>query len=179
MSKAFPEFRNCAEQTIMTTKRGHIMTSHTAGGLPRYEVEIRHDDLGKYQIIRGDDPDVVEQKAQAKMHQWDDMWDRKQKAEEKRLDLQQRAEETQDKKDLAAERTEEAKAALEALDTVLAHTLEVDNTVAWESLKNFSDYPKPKPGNPSLPQKPDPFQKPTKPSASEFLPGLRIFDVIG
>jgi len=98
----------------MRSECGQTKTSYTARGLPRYETEVRHEGLGKYQLIRGDDSYVVEQKAQAKMDQWDSMWEQNQEAEKRRLERQQRAEAIQDKKDLAAERTQEANAAIDA-----------------------------------------------------------------
>ncbi len=158
----------------MRSECANMRTFYTAKGLRRYDVEVRHSGLNKYQLIRGDDRYVVQQKAQAKMDEWDDMWERRQEAEQKRLERQQRAIKIQEQKDLAAERTQEAKAALHVLDTILAHTLEVDDTVDWDALKVKSDYPEPKPGKPAHPPRPEPPEKPSRPSVSQFPPRLGI-----
>ncbi len=136
------------------SKRGEIRVTHTKSGLKRYVLEIRHGGLNKYEVVRGDNLYIVEQKAEAKMAQWDEMWERKQEAERKRLERERRAKEIEEKKLLADERTEEAQQALSALENTLAHTLGVDDTVDWESLKDFSDYPVPRPEKPALPQIP-------------------------
>ena len=139
---------------------GQMKTDYTSRGT-RYEMTVRHDGLGKYQVVRGDDKYVVEQKARAKMQQWDDMWQRKQR------------------KALAAERTQEAQKALEALDRVLAHTLDIDDTVDWEALKDFSEYTKPRPSEPSpleIPSEPSPLEIPSQLSAIEVLPEPRQAD---
>ena len=36
-----------------------------------YEIEVRHEGLNKYRVIRGSNPDVLEQKAQAQMRSWE------------------------------------------------------------------------------------------------------------
>ena len=146
---------------------GQIRVSHTARGLTRYEIEVRHNGLRKYQLIRGDDQDAVAQKAQAKMEQWDAIWDR-----------QRQAEDIQEKRSLAAELTDESKAALDALDNILLHTLKINDAVDWESLKTLSDYPEPQPAKPELPAKPAPLERPKQPSRADFIPKLGILDRI-
>jgi len=49
-----------------------------------WEVEVRHDGLNKYRHIRGSDRYIVEQKATAQRLTWNEMWDKKQVAEEKK-----------------------------------------------------------------------------------------------
>lgn len=122
----------------MSSEIGKIQVSYSAKGLKKCHVEIRHKGLNKYQVIRGDNEYVVQQKAQAQMRQWNQMWATRQEKEQKMLSSQM-------KKDQAAARTDEAKAALSALDNILAHTLQVDDKVNWESLKDLSTYPAPLP----------------------------------
>lgn len=64
------------------SRHGKIQTTYTKSGLRRYYIEIWQDELKKYQVIRGDSKYVVEQKARAKMAQWDEMWERKKVAEQ-------------------------------------------------------------------------------------------------
>jgi restriction system protein len=137
------------------SERSETKVTHTARGLPRYEIEVWHKKLNKYEVIRGEDSHVVEQKARAKMAQWDETW-------KKQLERQQRAQEITEKKKLADERTAEAQEALTILERILAHSLTVDHTVDWESLKNYTDYPIPRPKKPALP-KPLPPEIPPEP----------------
>ena len=60
-----------------------------------YEIEIRHDGLNKYRHIRGNNRQVVEQKAKAQLIVWGEMWKKKleiEKVKETRL-LRSRAHE--------------------------------------------------------------------------------------
>jgi restriction system protein len=63
-----------------------------------WEIEVRHDGLGKYRHIRGSEKHVVEQKALYQKLQWDEQWQRK-------LEVDQRVQErNQAAKQKAAER---------------------------------------------------------------------------
>ncbi len=42
-----------------------------------YEIEIRHDGLHKYRHIRGNNQQIVAQKAAAQIKAWEEMWERK------------------------------------------------------------------------------------------------------
>ena len=133
---------------------GKIETTYTKRGLRRYYVEIWQDELKKYQVIRGDSKYVVEQKARTKMAQWDEMWERKKIAEQARQEREQRAFDKKQKLSLAAEKTREAQTAISVLENVLAHTLGVDDTVDWETLRNLADYPTIKPEEPRIERMP-------------------------
>lgn len=112
----------------MKSECGPMRTSYTARGLPRYEMALGHAGLSKYQIIRGDDRYLVQQKAQATMARWDEMWARKVEGEQKQLDRQRIAKERQQKKELAAERTHDARVELDALENILTRALEIKTT---------------------------------------------------
>lgn len=122
----------------MASWRSNIHVTYTASGLRRYEIKVRHRELNKIQAIRGDNKSIVEQKAKAKMRQWDELWDRKQKAREK-----------EEKVSLAKDQTSEAQLELEELGEILKHTLDIDDTIDWGSLKNKDKFPAPKPQKPS------------------------------
>ena len=49
-----------------------------------YEIEIRHRGLNKYRHIKGSDKYIVEQKARVQQQVWDEMWEKKLLAEDKR-----------------------------------------------------------------------------------------------
>jgi restriction system protein len=137
----------------MKSEQGKLEVTYTSRGLRRYQLEIRHQGLGKFQIIRGDNHYIVEQKARATRVQWDQMWDKKQQIEEK--------------KNLASEQSAEAQVALAALEATLAHTLNLNDAVDWKSLKNHSDYPVPKPKKLKLPNKPTSPEVPREPRQSD------------
>jgi len=145
---------------------GKVKVTYTARGLQRYEVEVRHRGLHRYQVIRGDNKLVVETKARAKMAQWDEMWKKRLERQQRALERQQRAQEIAEKKKLADERTAEAQEALTVLERVLAQALAADSTVDWESLKDYTDYPVPRPEKPA----------PPKPLPSEIPPEPRRYD---
>lgn len=162
------------------SRQSEMRTTYTARGLPRYEIEIRHDGLSKYQLVRGDDSFVVERKVYAKMVQWDEMWRKRVATEEKRREHQNRIQEIEEKKQLAAQRTKETQNSLWILEGILAHTLHVDDAVDWDLLKDKSDYPEPKPEKPDPPSMPDPPEIPVepRPSDSEYQVKLSILERI-
>ena len=88
----------------MKSQQGQLVVSYTKTGLPRYSLEIHHKGLHKYQVVRADDPYVVQQKAHNAMSKWDQMWNRRQEKEAK-------ANSIQEKKEQASQRTREAEEA--------------------------------------------------------------------
>jgi len=122
------------------SKRYGTTVTYTAGGLSRYEIKVWHTELNKIQVIRGEDKSIVEQKAEAKMRQWDEMWEKKEKLS------------------LAKDQTSEALLELEKLGNILKYTIAID----WASLKNKDKFSDPKPQKPSL-KKPKEFSIPEKP----------------
>lgn len=105
-----------------------------------WEIELSHDGLNKYRHIRGTDKYVVEQKAAAQRRTWDAMWEKKLVAQEK-----------EDKKELAADKTSEAQGILTTIENTLHHTLDIDDTVNWDSFLDNSSFPKKKPSKEKLP----------------------------
>lgn len=126
---------------------GEVQVAYTARGLPRYTVEIWHDGLNKYQVLKSDDVNVLAQKGQAKADQWEEMWQKKKAAADKRALLS-------DSKAQAEDDTREAQQALSDLESILVHTLDIDDSIDWESLKNRRDYSVPKPEKKAVPAGP-------------------------
>lgn len=131
-----------------------------------WEVEVRHDGLNKYRNIRGSDRHVVEQKAAAQRAAWDEMWAKKQEAEEKKRAREAAIRSKEEKKALAAARTEDAEKAIAALESTLNHTLEVNDAVDWDSLLDREPYPHPRPSKPSIPTEPGRSDLKYKPALS-------------
>lgn len=125
-----------------------------------YNVEVRHDGLHKYRMISGNDHYVVQQKAEAQLAQWNEMWEKKQKA----VRTQKTCE----------EQTKEAQEILACIDNTLLYTVSVDDRVNWDSLKDKRAFPDPKPIAPER------ESLPTEPLESwpEFEPLLGFFDKI-
>jgi len=117
-----------------------------------YKVEVRHDGLHKYRMISGNDPYVVQQKAEAQLAQWNEMWEKKQKA----INTQKTCE----------EQTKEAQEILTCIDNTLLHTVDVDDRVNWDSLKDKRPFPRSKLSAPKKKYVPlEPLE-----SDSEFVP---------
>ena len=115
-----------------------------------YQIEVRHDGLHKYRLIRGSHPYVVQQKAEAQVAAWDQMWAKRQAAEAKKSEREQFARERDAKKELAIERTREAEEAIRQLERTLVHTLGIDDTIDWERLKDRSPFETSKPTKPRM-----------------------------
>lgn len=130
---------------------GEMETFYARRGLPRYGVRVSHQHLHKYQVVRGNDPDVVSHRAQALAAQWNEMW-------EKRKERESAARSIEEKRRIAAERTQEARQAMEQIHNVLRHALDINNTINWESLKDTPAYPVPKPISPDPPPPPESLQ---------------------
>ena len=128
-----------------------------------WEIEVRHDGLNKYRHIRGSDRYVVEQKAAAQKLAWDEMWQKKQTAVSK-----------EEKKELAIAKTDEARSAIEGLESIIKYTLSVGDAIDWLSLLDKEPFPQHKPA------KPIPETIPAEPnrSDSKYQPNLGLFDKI-
>jgi restriction system protein len=134
------------------------MAKHT------YYVDVRHEGLGTFQRIWGDDRTVVNSRADAKRKQWEERWQRKQMAEQKRVSAEAKSKAKvnrklylEEKKQEAADRTVAAEIFVSELEQILEHTLEVDDRVNFESLKVEVKFPESPPAAPlkiDLPPKP-------------------------
>jgi restriction system protein len=137
-----------------------------------YWIEIKHEGLHKYRLIKGNDKYVVEQKAYLQEKQWEEMWERKQEVERKKLDRELVVMEKAQKKAIAEQLTIEALNTLQQLDNVLLHTLGVDDKIDWDLLKDDSKFLNPKPKNPKEPS------YPIKPEATSYEPKFGFLDKI-
>lgn len=167
------------------SKCGRITRIHTKSGLERFVIEIAHDELNKYKVIKGDVEDVVKQKAAVEMAHWDEMWEKQLEKQKKDLEREQKAraiedkkKAIEDKKKIAEEKTKQAKAELARLEGILEYTLDIDDTVDWERLKVKTDYPVPQPEKPQVPPKPQAPNILPEPKRTDqtYQPKLSIFD---
>lgn len=137
-----------------------------------YWIEIKHEGLHKYRVIKGNDQYVVEQKARVQLQQWDEMWDRKQEAERKKIEREKAAIEKVQKKAMAEQQTQDAIDELEMIDNTLIYTLEIDDRIDWDSLKDLSDFKDPKPIAPNKPL------YSSEPQKESYKPKLKLWDKI-
>lgn len=112
-------------------------------------IEIRHEGLNKYRVIRGQDKYVVEQIAAAQQAVWNGMWQKKLEKRNKELGRLSKIEE-------ASQRSRQATEDIITIENILKHTLEINDTVDWESLKDKSEFGDPKPQPPQLLIVPEP-----------------------
>ncbi|MEO8333090.1 MAG: restriction endonuclease [Gallionella sp.] len=105
-----------------------------------YEIEIRHEGLGKYRHIRGSDRHVVIQKAEAQKRAWEDAWYKKQAIEDKYKQRLFAMNAKEAARQQAAEQTDEAQAVLESLRNTINHTLSINDAIDWESLKEVNPF---------------------------------------
>lgn len=135
-----------------------------------YSIEIKHDGLHKYRVIKGNDLYVVKQKAELQLKQWDEMWERKQEAERKKQERENATIEKAQKKAMAEQLTEEAVEQIEFIESTLVHTLDIDDKIDWDSLKDKSRYTEPKPTVPKEPTYPE------RPTEKNFEPKIGLLD---
>lgn len=137
-----------------------------------WQIEISHEGLHKYRVIKGTDKFVVEQKASAQKAAWDELWQKRLDREKKEKQREQRAFAKEGKVAEAHEKTEEAIKQIEEIKIILQHTLNINDAVNWESLKDKAWFPKPSPKKKQLDNIPNP------PLASDRKPQLGILDKI-
>lgn len=129
-----------------------------------WQIELRHDGLKKYRIVRGRDRYIVEQKAAALKASWEEMW-------EKKIAREAAVKEKEDNKQLALERTQEAESKIDEVKNILQHTININDAINWDSLLDKSEYPK------SPPERPKPLLVPIEPIKSDrkFKPKVNFF----
>ncbi|OAK75478.1 restriction endonuclease [Lederbergia galactosidilytica] len=137
-----------------------------------YEIEVKHEGLKKYRVIKGSDPYVVEQKARYQKQQWNEMWKKRQEAERKRAMREAAVIEKEEKKAYAIQLTNDATEKIKELDTILISTLGINDALDWEKLKDTEEFPEHEPDKPKeieIPESP-------KEEDEKYRPKLGIFD---
>jgi restriction system protein len=130
-----------------------------------YYVEVRHEGLGKYRYIKGNDKYVVEQKAAAQRQQWDAMWSRRQAFENSRSSIF-------GEKEKARQRSKAAVESLEELDSILDNAVRLNHAINWENLKTIAKFDEP------APQRSELGRIPVKPHDADYLPIMGWLDAI-
>lgn len=158
-----------------TVSRGE---EYTRSHQTRYIAEIRHKGLGTYRIIKDLDSYILNNKIDAQFLIWDEKWSKIVTKTEKEA-------EREDSLTFATEKTADAKKAQKEIEDLLTHTLEIDDTIDWETLKKRNKFEEPNPKN-ELDAKVEKLRSsfsnlervPREPNKSYYEPDFSLFDRI-
>ena len=153
----------------MSVQYSSLRRAVSSRGLVSYEMELSHDGLHKHRVIKGNDPEFVQRKAEAQLEEWKEQWAKKQALQARSSEAKLKRELHEEKKQIASQRTKEAQDILESLRNTLHHTLSYNDAIDWEKLKDFSTFPIRKPTKPNLPPRPEPTSIPREPLPSDPL----------
>lgn len=145
----------------------------------RYVAEIRHLGLGTYRILKDLDSFILDNKIEAQFKKWDDQWDKivhKNKTQaDKNANL-----------NIAEERTREAQEIQKEIENILIHTLTIDDTIDWNTLKDNKKFNISNPINQldlelqkvNIPIDPVSQKKPEEPIKKNYQPKLSVVDKV-
>ena len=132
----------------------NLLASHSNSST-MWEIEIRHDELGKYRNIKGKDKRIVEQKANAQMHVWDQMWAKKMAVEERKKERASAQKSKEEKKQLAVLQTNSAQKKHKDIENTLTSALSSDKVFDADDLIDNKNFSVPKPSQPPAPELPE------------------------
>jgi restriction system protein len=143
----------------------------------KYIAEITHLGLKDYKILTSDDNGVLRNKVKSHVAKLEEKWDRivhKESIIRSKEEIQKEADSM----------TQEAIRVLKEIDNLLMHTLDIDDTVDWEQLKDKTKYNIPSPEK-ELKKQLSTFLKPSeptllsyynKPELINYKPNFSFFD---
>jgi restriction system protein len=143
----------------------------------RYIAEIKHLGLGTYRIIKDKDTWILDNKIDAQFKKWDDQWS-------KIVSKNQIQATKESNQNLADERTRDAQEKLKQIEDILLYTLDIDDTIDWNVLKDVKKFRTPNPKN-SLdkelakvltPETPSYKEIPVEPNIDNFKPKISFID---
>lgn len=112
-----------------------------------YQAEVKHDGLNKYKVIKAESKYELHQKADALMAQWDEQWNKKCVAEEKKAAREKMLRNNEESLEYANELTRDAEKEQEKLGAILLNSLH-PTPLNINKLKDFSDFPTQPPKQP-------------------------------
>lgn len=134
----------------------------------KYFAEITHIGLNDHRVFSALDEDILDNKLVAHINKLEIKW-------EKQLLVKKQVA----SKNEAENRTQNAIQELKEVDNILFHTLGIDDTIDWETLKDRSKFSEINPKGSlkkRLSKLTRPIEHPTKPTDSEYIPELTFFD---
>ncbi len=111
-------------------------TYTSTGKLSGYRVRVKHTGLNEYKYLSARDKDVLEGKIDNQKKNWENKWQRHLERLEKEKELQAKLECEQ----LAGEKTKQAKESIQQIENILLYTLDIDDAVDWDSIKNTTPF---------------------------------------
>lgn len=143
----------------------------------KYIAEVTHRGLNDYKVFTSTDKDILENKVDNQVAKLEEKWEKivsKQNIVNHQVASQKEAE----------IRTQAAIRSLEAVDNILIHTLGIDDTIDWETLKDKTKFKESNPENELtqrlnallVPKSPIIEDYPTNPKEFDFVPKLSFFD---
>lgn len=155
----------------MSTQISQVKQNVSARGtLLGYLIEVSNEEMNKFRTLKSPNVALLERQAMLLAKEWDE---KSTIAEEKKFYYDNISK----NKDEAIENTKKAQAELASLASILAHTLEVDDTINWDALLISADYPTPKPTPKRRPNKPAPdYGTEPKESDKAFAPEITLID---
>ncbi|HVZ25670.1 MAG TPA: hypothetical protein VG842_06440, partial [Sediminibacterium sp.] len=104
----------------------------------RYVAEIRHLGLETYRILKDKDKWILDNKIEAQFKKWDEQWS-------KIIYKNEILAKKEANKNLADERTNDAQEKLRQIENILLHTLDIDDAIDWDTLKDNKKFNLPNP----------------------------------
>ena len=162
----------------MQTRVGSLQEKVSTRGIYSYSLELWHSGLNKHRIIRGESVSIVKMKAALQVSEWDERWALVEQRDQQRAEKTATKRQLAENKALAAERTQEAQFELDQLAGLLKATLDVDDTLNWEDLKDKAPFSERKPVKPRAPTPPTLASEAPEPSIHDqkYLPKLGILE---
>jgi restriction system protein len=134
----------------------------------KYTVELSHKGLNEHKLISAPELDMLQNKANIQANKWEEKWVL---IETKRKQIAEKNGNAED----AVNQTNQAEEAVNIIDNLLIHTLAIDDTVSWDSLKMKDAFSEKKPTKPS---RPDYESIPSMPNKNDdiFIPKFTFFE---
>ena len=155
----------------------HWNVNHTK--VLKYTVEIYHKGLNEHKNLSAPEFEMLQNKANLQQKKWAEKWSKLQLKK-----IQAQAKELN--QEVAKTRSEEAQQELQSIDNLLLHTLNIDDTIDWDSLKSKKKFNAVHPKDTlqarinklEKPIKKPPKLMPRKPLANDgfFAPDLSLID---
>lgn len=120
----------------------------------KYTQEMSHKGLNEHKLISAPELTMLRNKVKIQADKWAEKWDT---IESKRKQIAQKQANAEE----ALNQTQAAEEAVEQIENLLFHTLSIDDTIDWESLKWKEPFPDKKPPKPAkqnyetIPRKPE------------------------
>lgn len=116
-----------------------------------YQAEVSHEGLNKYKVVKAATKRELDQKTNALMAQWDEQWARI-------VERETRKKNNEDSDAFAKELSQQAEDVQNAMDEILLNSL-FPEELDLDELKDFSEFPEPRPNSPTLSEIPNEPQR--------------------